>query len=95
LPNILILKLAKPYGGVSDDQITSMVLAGEGFVLSGSTNTFGAGEWTAWLLKVSGDTPDVATESASFDPSPLVPLSIGSVALAVLSIDYFHKKRAH
>jgi len=62
LPNILIFETGQAFGGVSDDQITSMALAGEGFVLSGPTNTFGAGEWDAWLLKVSGDTPDAATE---------------------------------
>ena len=42
------------YGGTDDDQFISMIMASDGgFVLSGSTNTFGIGYWDAWLVEVS------------------------------------------
>jgi hypothetical protein len=82
---------SQTYGGVSDDQITSMVMTSYGFVLCGPTNTFGAGEWDAWLLEISGDTQHSATVP-SFNLSPLGPLSIGSLAVLALSITVFIKK---
>ena len=39
------------YGGIGDDQFISMIISSDGgFVLSGSTNTFGVGAWDAWLV---------------------------------------------
>jgi hypothetical protein len=83
---------SQTYGGVSDDQITSMVMTGDGFVLAGPTNTFGAGAWDFWLFEVSGDTQH-STSVGSFNPSPLWPLSIGALAVAALSMTIFIKKR--
>jgi len=45
---------SQTYGGIGDDQAISMIISSDGgFVLSGSTNTFGVGAWDAWLFKVS------------------------------------------
>jgi predicted secreted protein len=58
------------HGGVGDDQAISLVLTSEGeFVLTGSTNTFGAGGWDTWLFKVMGT--DVS--SANQSPAPNSP----------------------
>jgi hypothetical protein len=83
---------SQTYGGVSDDQTISMIMKPDGFVLAGSTKTFGAGAWDAWLFEVSGDTQHSASV-ASFNPSPLGPLSIGSLAVVALSMTVFIKKR--
>jgi len=49
---------SQTYGGAGDDQAISAILTGDGeFVLAGSTNTFGAGGWDAWLFKVSITAP--------------------------------------
>lgn len=85
---------SQTYGGVSDDQIISMVKTDNAFVLCGPTNTFGAGEWDFWLFEVSGDVQH-STSNAPFNPSPLVPLSVGALAIAALSMTIFIKKRAH
>jgi len=58
------------HGGVGDDQAISLVLTGEGeFVLTGSTNTFGAGGWDAWLFKVMGTDVSSANQSPTQNPS--------------------------
>jgi hypothetical protein len=45
---------SQTYGGTGDDQAISIIRTSDGgFVLSGGTNTFGAGRWDAWLIKVS------------------------------------------
>ncbi len=45
---------SQTYGGIGDDQAISMIKTSDGgFVLSGSTNTSGAGGWDTWLIKVS------------------------------------------
>jgi hypothetical protein len=86
---------SQTYGGVSDDQITSMVMTEDGFVLTGPTNTFGAGEWDAWLLEVSGNKQHSASANASSNLSAVFPLGIGSVAVALLSMTIYIKKRPH
>jgi hypothetical protein len=44
---------SQTYGGTGDDQAISMVKTDDGFVLSGATNSYGAGRWDAWIFKVS------------------------------------------
>jgi hypothetical protein len=69
---------SQTYGGTGDDQALSLILDSDGgFVLAGSTNTYGAGAWDAWLFKVStlnvlsgAQSPTPA--SFSSNPSPLV-----------------------
>lgn len=45
---------SQTYGETLDDQAISMVKTSDGFVLSGATNSLGAGRWDAWIFKVSG-----------------------------------------
>lgn len=48
----------KTYGGDSDDEARSIQQTSDGgYIVSGYTNSFGAGEWDAWIIKLtsSGD----------------------------------------
>ena len=59
-----VLKLAadgsiqwqKTYGGAADDQATCLVhTADGGYVLAGETQSWGAGEWDIWVVKLAPD----------------------------------------
>jgi hypothetical protein len=70
------------YGGNGDDQATSMIMARDGeIVMSGTTNTFGAGGWDAWLFKISND-----NDNASFSLSPLALITLSLISIATLFI---------
>jgi hypothetical protein len=42
---------SQTYGGADYDIALSVVETGDGYVLAGSTDSFGAGEWDFWLVK--------------------------------------------
>jgi hypothetical protein len=81
------------YGGNGNDQATSFIPANDGgFVMSGSTNTFGAGCWDAWFIKVSSVTKS-PTANFSFTPSALISLILISIGTTVVAVAVYFKKR--
>jgi len=45
----------KTYGGTGNDEATSVQIVGGGFLVSGYTESFGAGNEDAWLLMLNAD----------------------------------------
>ena len=46
----------KTYGGTSDDEAISVLLADDGgFAIAGETKSFGAGDWDVWVIKLDRD----------------------------------------
>lgn len=50
------VKWQMTYGGTGDDEAYAVALAPDGnIVVSGYTESFGAGDWDAWILRLSGN----------------------------------------
>jgi len=41
----------KRFGGVADDELSHIAVLGDGLALAGYTQSFGAGNWDAWLVR--------------------------------------------
>ncbi len=81
------------YGGNADDQATCLIIDGDGdFVLSGATNSFGAGCWDAWLLKISS-VAQSPIANLSFTPFALVSLILISIVTMIVAVTVYFKKR--
>ena len=44
--------MGKKYGGERDDELRKIIQVNDGFIIVGSTSSYGRGGWDVWLIKI-------------------------------------------